>query len=263
MALSLWWGALCAAAVLNAAAWCYSAYRLNGGAPLPAGVAATRRRLLWLSALYVLGCGFRSVLPMIDVPRFCLHETAVSRIFVGRSVATVAELAFVTQWALLMREAGAVRAARLVVPLIAGAEMLSWIAVLTRDDLFHALENSTWTLVAGFAVAFLASRWRFEGPTGRKVIIAAAGAAAAYIAFMVSYVVPMYLARWHSGHETLTFARGLAEILGPCTVQRDWALWWQDAAWLTPYFTVCVWFSIALAHVPSLKADAAAAARRG
>src|SRR5262249_27529608 len=153
-----------------------------------------------------------------------------------------------------MREAGAVRAARLVVPLIAGAEVLSWIAVLTRDDLFHALENSTWTLVAAFAVAFLASRWRFEGATGRKVIVAAAGAAAAYIAFMAAYVVPMYLTRWQSGHATLSFAQGFAEVAALCSVQRDWALWWQDAAWLTPYFTLCVWFSIALAHVPSLKA---------
>jgi hypothetical protein len=252
-----WWTALCGAALLNAAAWTYSARRLSRQQHLlPADVALTRRRLLWLSALYVLGCGFRSVLPMIDVPRFCLHETEISRIFIGRSVATVAELAFVAQWALLMREAGALRAGRMVVPLIAGAEVLSWIAVLTRNDLFHALENSTWTLVAAFAVSFLASRWRHEGPAGRKVIVAAAGAAAAYLAFM-----PMYVVRWHAGQETLTFMQGLAEILRPCVVQRDWALWWQDAAWLTPYFTVCVWFSISLAHVPSLKEGAAVARR--
>lgn len=259
---SVWWAALCTAALLNAAAWGYSARRLSRQQDLlPADVALTRRRLLWLSALYVLGCGFRSVLPMIDVPRFCLHETGISRIFVGRSVATVAELAFVAQWALLMREAGAVRAGRMVVPLIAGAEVLSWIAVLTRDDLFHALENSTWTVVAAFAVAFLASRWRHEGPTGRTVIIAAGGAAAAYAAFMVAYVVPMYIVRWHAGHETATFAQGLAEVLRPCIVQRDWALWRQDAAWLTPYFTLCVWFSLSLAHVPSLRERATAAGR--
>jgi hypothetical protein len=258
----VWWIALCAAAFVNAGAWGYSAYRLGRQqALLPADIARTRRQLLWLSALYVLGCSFRSVLPMIDVPRFCLHETGISRIFVGRSVATVAELAFVAQWALLMREVGAVRAGRLVVPLIAGAEILSWIAVLTRNDLFHALENSTWTVVAAFAVSFLASRWRYEGPAGRKVIVAAAGAASAYIAFMVAYVVPMYLVRWHAGQETLTFAQGLTEILQLCIVQRDWALWWQDAAWLTPYFTVCVWFSISLAHVPSLKEGATAAGR--
>jgi len=85
---------------------------------LPANAYATRRLLLWLAAVYVLGCGFRSALPMIDVPRFCLHDTWASYIVVGRSVATVAELAFAVQWALLLREAGARRAAGAVVPLI-------------------------------------------------------------------------------------------------------------------------------------------------
>jgi len=64
------------------------------------------------------------------------------------------------------------------------------------------------------------------------------------------------LARWHAGQETLSFAQGLAEVLRPCIVQRDWDLWRQDAAWLTPYFTICVWFSLSLAHVPDLRATA-------
>src|SRR5262245_65143478 len=107
---------------------------------------------------------------MIDVPRYCLHETWISRIFVGRSVATVAELAFVAQWALLLREAGAIRAARAVVLLIAAAEILSWLAVLTTNELFHAAENSLWALSAALAVAFFASRWRYESDRGKRVI---------------------------------------------------------------------------------------------
>jgi hypothetical protein len=96
----IWWLALCAAAVVNVVAWGVSAWMLGRRrALLPAATYSTRRRLLWLAALYVLGCGFRSVLPMIDVPRFCLHDTWVSYIAIGRSVATVAELAFAVQWA--------------------------------------------------------------------------------------------------------------------------------------------------------------------
>jgi hypothetical protein len=214
--------------------------------------------LLALAAVYVLGCAFRSVLPMVDVPRLCLHETPVSRIFVGRSVATVAELCFVLQWALLMREAGAVRAARAVVPLIAVAEALSWLAVLTANDFFHAAENSVWTLTAGFAAAFLASRWRLEGPAGRRVIVASLACAALYIFFMVGYVVPMYVVRWQHAAEYLSLAQGLRELLAPCRVDRDWALWRADAAWLTPYFTLAVWMSVALPLVPSLRAGASA-----
>lgn len=256
--------ALCAAALVNAAAWSVSAWRLrHSTAALDADVQATRRALLWLSAVYVAGCAFRSLLPMVDVPRYCLHDTAVSRIFVGRTVATIAELAFAAQWALLMREAGAVRAARAVLPMIAAAEVLSWLAALTTNELFHAAENTLWTLAAGFAAAFLASRGKHEGELGKVVIRGAIACASVYIAFMLTYVVPMYLGRWSPGGAYLTVGEGFAQVLERCTVERDWSRWWQDAAWLTPYFTLAVWLSIALAHVPSLKAGASAAVPRG
>jgi hypothetical protein len=62
----------------------------------------------------------------------------------------------------------------------------------------------------------------------------------------------MYVRRWHAGAVHPSLAAGMRQLLGRCTIERDWAHWKQDAAWLTPYFTVCVWLSIALAHVPSL-----------
>lgn len=103
----LWWSMLCVATVINVGAWCVSAWLLaRPGSPLPADVRARRRQLLWLSAIHVAGCGFRSVFPMVDVPRICLHDTWVSRLVVGRLVATVAELGFTVQIALLLREAG-------------------------------------------------------------------------------------------------------------------------------------------------------------
>jgi len=250
----IWWSALCAVATINVAAWGVSAWLLSKRRMhLPAGVYATRRRLLWLSAVYVVGCGFRSVLPMIDVPRLCLHDTWVSYIVVGRSIATVAELAFALQWALLLLEAGAVRASRAVVPLILLAELLSWLAVLTTNNLLHVAENSLWTLTAALALAFLASRWRVVGDRGKRVIAAAMACGAAYIAFMLTVDLPMYVARWHPGQEYLTLGEGMREILQRCIVARDWAKWREDAVWLTFYFTVAVWISIALPHVPQLK----------
>jgi hypothetical protein len=152
-----------------------------------------------------------------------------------------------------MNEAGAVRAAAAVLAIIAVAEILSWLAVLTRNDLFHAAENALWTVAAGFAAAFLASRWSYEGPLGRQVILVAIAWALLYIVFMVTYVVPMYLRRWKAGAAYLTLREGLQQVLARCTVEREWVQWRQDAAWLTPYFTLAVWISIALAFVPSLR----------
>jgi hypothetical protein len=198
---------------------------------------------------------------MIDVPRYRLHDTWASRIFVGRSVATVAEPRSSRSGSAHAR--GGARG-RAVVPIIVAAETLSWLAVLTTNDLFHAAENAVWTVAAAFAAAFLASRWRHEGALGRRVIVAALCCAGAYIAFMAAYVVPMYLARWQPGRAYLSLAEGMGQILERCAIQRDWALWWQDAAWLSPYFTLAVWISIALAQVPSLRPAAASGAdRRG
>jgi hypothetical protein len=113
-----------------------------------------------------------------------------------------------------------------------------------------------WTLAAVFVVTFLVSRWRFEEDHGKAVIAAAVGCGTAYIAFMVVYVVPMYLGRWQAdvavGRQALSLAEGLGQTLARCVVATDWARWAQEAAWLTPYFTLAVWISIALAHTPPL-----------
>src|SRR5262245_18618805 len=232
-----WWKLLSLAGAVNIALWGYSWQY----------VAAERRVLFWLAGIYVLGCAFRSFLPMVDVPRLCLARTPVSRIFIGRSVATVAELAFAAQWSLLLHEAGATRAAAAVLGLIFIAEILSWIAVLGRNDFFHAGENALWTLTAVIAAGFLATR---SIPT--SLLLAAFAAAAAYVGFMVVYVVPMYVERWRAAGKSLELAEGLRSTLAPCIIDHDWSLWRRDALWLTPYFTICVWLSLALAFIPKL-----------
>jgi len=264
--LSIWWSILCTAAVVNVAAWGVSARALGRReAQLPSEVRATRRLLLWLSAAYVLGCGFRSVFPMVDVPRICLHDTWISRIFVGRSVATVAELCFAAQWALLLREASAATGggfaalvSRLIVPIIFVAELFSWAAVLTANFLLHAAENSLWTITAALAVAAFVSLRPHFGDNGRGFLAAAMVCAAGYVAFMTIVDVPMYLSRWRAalaaGHEYLTLREGLHAVLQRCIVERDWAAWRLDVSWLSLYFTVAVWISIALPHAPTLAA---------
>lgn len=258
MSVHSWWLALCAAAACNIALWALSArYFLRIRPRIDPGIVRTRDLLLWLSLVYVLGCAFRSAFPMVDVPRLCLHDTPVSRIFVGRLVATAAELAFALQWVLLLREAGAPNSARLVTLLLLAAESFSWAAVLTQNNLWHAVENSLWTLAAIVAAVGVATRWGRESQRGRFVILAVIACATGYIGFMLTYDVPMYLDRWRNGipgnSHYLTLADGLHQVLGRCIVERDWARWQEDAVWLTLYFTTAVWMSIGLSRVPSLR----------
>src|SRR5262249_21390351 len=100
-----WWTALCAVSVVNLGLWRLSAEALarRKGSVEPAVYRFQRWQLL-LSAVYVLGCGFRSIVPRADVQRLGLFDSWVSSVMVGRSVATVAELCFMAQWALLLHK---------------------------------------------------------------------------------------------------------------------------------------------------------------
>src|SRR6202008_3195600 len=153
-----WWGFLTLVSAANIAIW-VALYREFGEQPAAARSTSSEIGLmLLLCAGYVFGCAFRSILPRADVQRICLFDTWLSSVVVGRSVATVAEVAFAAQWALLLLQLGAltaaettVNAAWIIVPLIVIAECFSWYAVLTKNFLFNAIENSLWA-VAFFVI---------------------------------------------------------------------------------------------------------------
>ncbi len=262
--VTIWWFLLCSAALLNVVAWVFSARLLaRRAANLPASVYATRQLILWLAAGYVLGCGFRSILPMIDVPRICLHDTPLSRIVIGRTVATVAELCFAAQFALLLREAGRahrrpaiVFASAALLTLIVLAEVFSWSAVLSTNYLLHAIENSLWALGAALGLTAFTSLYAHVGRSGARFVATVLLCGTVYLAFMTLVDVPLYLTRWQaavaSGHEALSLQAGLREIVARCTVVREWSAWREDVPWLTLYFTTAVWISIALPHAPRL-----------
>ena len=263
--LSIWWLVLCAATAINIAAWCVSAVLLGKRrTQWPVDAYATRRQLLWLSAAYVLGCGFRSVLPMIEVPHICLHDVWISRVAVTRTIATIAEICFAAQWALLLREAGAATGSRLttlvsrlLVPIIILAELFCWYAVLTGNYLPHAIENAHWTLAGMLVVTAFVALWPRVGDAERRFLAAAIVSGAGYVTFMAIVDVPMYLARWQeaiaAGRESRSLLEGLHLSLQRCVVQNDWTAWREDAVWLTLYFTVAVWVSIALVHAPPFR----------
>jgi hypothetical protein len=224
----------------------------------------TRQILLWLSAAYVLGCGYRSVFPMIEVPRMCLHDIWISRSFITRTIATIAELCFAAQWAILLREAGAVTGSRLaklvshsIVPIVISAELFCWYAVLSGNYLSHAIENSHWTLAAILAVSAFFSLWPRVGIRERRFLAAVISGGLVYVAFMVVYDVPMYLSRWQAdlaaGYQARPILDGLSASLGRCVVENSWEAWRKDAVWLTLYFTMAVWTSIWLVHTPTIR----------
>lgn len=260
-----WWAVLCAVAVVNVLFWAASAHLLRPRLSPHAADTFDRdfRRLqLLLSAGYVAGCAWRSFMPVFDVPRLVLVDSWLSSVIVGRSVATLAELCFAAQWAVVLRAAGrtvdsrAVRgAAGLLVPLIVAAETCSWHAVLTTDNLGHVIEETLWGVCALIVAASL--WWSAPRLHGRLRLFAMAccAAALAYAGYMFLVDVPMYWTRWLSdqaaGRPYLAVADGLVDASSRWTVTHDWAHWRGEVLWMTVYFSVAVWASIGLAHAPA------------
>jgi hypothetical protein len=219
-----------------------------------------------LSAVYVFGCAFRSVLPVYDVPRLCLFDTWLSNVIVGRSVATVAELSFASQWAFLLYAAArasessvARRVSLVLVPLIATAEVCSWYAVLTTSNRGHVAENSIWAISALLATGALVAILPRCAIPRRRVLFAWCIAGVAYVAFMFLFDVPTYWSRYvadeAAGRHYLSIAQGLADVSHRRVVSYRWEDWKTEVVWMTLYFSVAVWFSISLvqARVPIMR----------
>src|SRR6202012_3263051 len=169
--LAWWWSVLTLVSVANIAVWFVLVRQIHMQPAAPLSGASGIGLMLLLCAGYVFGCAFRSLLPRADVQRICLFDTWLSSVAVGRSVATVAEVAFAAQWALILHQLGTMtgadttmNAARVIVPLILIAECFSWYAVLTTNYLGNAIENSIWA-VAFFIVGIGLCRLlpEFEG----------------------------------------------------------------------------------------------------
>jgi hypothetical protein len=248
--VSVWWGFLLVVSGINVIIW-LSLHRYIRRITLRFEL------LLFLSAAYVFGCAFRAILPRADVQRICLFDTWLSSVFLGRSVATVAEICFVTQLAIILRQlAGTAESitarniANAIVPLIVLAECCSWYSVITTSYLGNTLENSLWALTfLLIAVALLLLLNKFAGAI-RLAIAAAFLGVLGYVAFMFTVDVPMYFDRWQtdlaSGKELLGLFAGLYDVTTRWVVTHRIALWSDEIAWMSLYFSVAVWTSLAL-----------------
>ncbi len=262
MTVQIWWTALRGVAILNLALWIISAGVLahRHAGFFSASEFRRQRWMLWLASAYVAGCSFRSFLPRIDLERVCLVQSQLSSMVVGRSVATIAELCFVGQCALLLYHAGNVTGSKFVqsvatlsIPLMVIAEFASWYAILSKNYFGHVLENSIWTFFSILLVASFFVLWPQSDRSKRYFLAAMTAFGVSYIMFMTSVDVPMYWSRWNAeliaGTNYLSLSQGLTDASRACIVDFRRNTWSMEIPWMTLYFSVAVWVSISLAHV--------------
>jgi hypothetical protein len=142
------------------------------------------------------------------------------------------------------------------VPLILIAECFSWYAVLTTNYLHNAIENSIWAvafLIVGIGLGRLLPE--FSG-AARLILIAALVGIVLYLAFLMTVDVPMYLSRWRAeranGSRRLHPLEGLRDVSTRWVVTHDLAHWKDEIAWMSLYFSMAVWASLALCVFYSL-----------
>jgi hypothetical protein len=256
--VAIWWAFLVTVSAANIALLLLLHSRIRGRA-LHRQPDAVRIEilLLLLCAAYVFGCAFRSVLPRADVQRICLFDTWLSSVLIGRSVATIAEVCFAAQWAIVLRQLAAFSKADtarnisiLILPLILVAEGCSWYAVITTSYLGNAIENSIWAVTfLLIAIALVRLLIEFHGVI-RLAIAAATIGIAGYLAFLVIIDVPMYVDRWQAdvaaGKQLLGIFAGLSDLSTRWTVTHDVEHWKDEIAWMSLYFSAAVWASLAL-----------------
>lgn len=246
----LWWKSLCAIAILNIAIWLVAA-----GLHLDVGHISLAQ--IFLSGIYVATCAFRSFFLRIDLERYCLFDTALSSVALGRSCATVAELCFSAQCALIIHSLGVSLAspailaiAWSIVPLIVLAQISCWYATLTLDHFWHGVEEFLWAVMVILSASCLV--FGFDAMSGYHRILLGIGIVScvgcAYI--MLFLDIPMYLQRRAEAlrrkQRYLTLAEGVTDALTRRIPTSDWRIWKKEALWITSYFTFGVWLSIGM-----------------
>jgi hypothetical protein len=255
--VGLWWLFLVAVSLGNVALW-FALHRQFRKRSLNLQLGILRAELMvLLCAAYVFGCAFRSILPRADIQRICLFDTWLSSVVIGRSVATIAEICFVLQWALVLRylaemvKSDTVRnVSNAIVPLIVLAECCSWYAVITTSYLGNAIENSLWALSFMLITIALVRLLRDFRGIARLVIGAATAGLVGYLAFLAFIDVPMYFSRWRedlaTGKVVLEAIDGLYDVSTRWSATQDIAHWRDEMAWMALYFSVAVWSSLLL-----------------
>jgi hypothetical protein len=250
--VALWRIALGAASALNLALWAYSRR---------AATDAYGTRQWILCGIFTAVCAFRSLLPRIDLERFVMVDHWLSSVFIGRSLATVAELSFAAQVALALGQVSAQTGlpaigayALCVVPLLAAAQVFCWYSVATLNHGGHAIEESLWTFTHAGSGVCMAVAW-FRAPAALKPFtLIGAVLAAGFVAFMTTVDVPMYVRRWKAGRAGgsvyLPVLPGLRDAWSRRIPTQRWEDWKEEVAWLTMYFSCAVWVSLAMIWLP-------------
>ena len=176
----------------------------------------------YLSGIYTFVCAFRSVFPRVDAERVVLYDNFLSSIFLGRFLATIAEISFALQISCYNWN---------IVSQIILAQIFCWISVITKNPFYHIIEESLWALAGLVFVTYQTS-------------FSSIFFILCYVSYMIFVDIPMYIHKYKAYKDKpLNFTTGIKDCVLTRVSMNDWSFWKWEAMWMTPYFTLGVWAS--------------------
>ncbi|MEZ5501621.1 MAG: hypothetical protein R3E50_02790 [Halioglobus sp.] len=252
-----WWRLLCVLGVSNVCLWLGIWYYSPTADPYCAAQ-------LVLSGVYVFVCAYRSIFPRVDLERLVVVDSTFSSIFLGRSAATIAEICFGIQLGLLVHQLGVYaglpwvqHAAWIITVCTIVAQAFCWHSILTLNHITQAVESFLWAVGFSWMAALLTIIAMDTSGVVHRLAVAGALGSAAFVAYALIVDIPLYLRRFRDGRaggvQYLSIGQGARDAWGRREMSHSWDRWRDDALWLTPYFSVGAWFSMAIIFLPLVR----------
>jgi hypothetical protein len=220
-----------------------------------------------LVSIYVIVCAIRSIWPRLDSECICVYKNNISSPFVGRSLATVAEMALIVLLVMItntilnlmkmyLKNSVVIDTLKIlnlmIIPTIFIAQVICWYGITTKDYFWVIVEGALWAyaLIIFFLVyvyIYYKTIWkninnnkvRFIVPFLPFIILILLS----HVIFMFVNYMPLMFKNNRLYKNHVPFWKGLAEL--SCNkVSHKYKDWENDMPWLTGYFSISVWVSI-------------------
>jgi hypothetical protein len=133
-------------------------------------------------------------------------------------------------------------------PLVIIAELFCWYAVLSLNHLGHALEESLWAVMMLMLAATFAMAAPVVHAPLRVLLVAGVLVYGVGAGLTMLIDVRMYVRRASAGAPSrpLTLANGLRDSRSRRHPTLAWNVWREEVPWMTVYFSLGVWTSLAM-----------------
>jgi hypothetical protein len=198
---------------------------------------------------YVVACAIRAIWPRTDGDRHCFFNTFLSHVSIGRAVATIAELSFMTQIGLgLIRLNGNTFIPSMLLVMNGLSQTCCWYAVLTQNQLGHVIKEFIWMISALIVLIFLFDMNKVRTSDG--ILFRRIGIFIGFLSilFMFFVSIPMYVNRYEIDirykKKYMTITQGWHDIQRCAIASQSDSYWVHEMPWMTLYFSVAVWISL-------------------